>query len=223
MHERRGRHHINSDDSREEASVAHDPKGFVASNGRIMAIPADSMSQLRQPIHEDDHYQGALDAPCTLVEYGDYESSRCLYARHVVKELQRQFGRDLLFVFRHFPISGAQSYAELAAEASEYAATRGMFWQMHDLLYQSQERDGNPAFQELAEILALDPVALLRDLENGTFEKRVHTDVLGGRRSGVTDAPAFFIKHQRYKGPVEFEGMSAHIRSILGSSNGGMD
>lgn len=51
-----------------------------------MVQSAVNMSELRQPIHNDDHYQGALDALYTLVEYGDYESSRCLYALHVVKE-----------------------------------------------------------------------------------------------------------------------------------------
>ena len=50
-----------------------------------------------------DHVEGGAAAPVTLVEYGDFE---CPYSREAVKTvqaLQREFGGDLRFVFRHFP------------------------------------------------------------------------------------------------------------------------
>lgn len=138
--------------------------------------------------------------------------------RHFVKELQQQFGTKLSFVFRHYPVDTAKPYAEMAAETSECAAARGIFWQMQDLLYQIQERNGTPAFQELAEALGFDGVSLLRDLELQTFKRRVLVDLHGGSRSGVTSTPAFYINNQRYERPIEFKDMSAAIRSAIASN-----
>ena len=48
---------------------------------------------------------GALDAPLTLVEYGDFECPFCGRATGMVSELPQRFGDDLRYVFRHLPLA----------------------------------------------------------------------------------------------------------------------
>ena len=50
-----------------------------------------------------DHVRGPINAPVTLVEYGDFECPYCGRAEPVVRELVQTFGNDLRFVFRHLP------------------------------------------------------------------------------------------------------------------------
>ena len=76
----------------------------------------------------------------TLLEYGDYECPYCGAAYPIVKQAQEAMGDGLRFVFRHFPISTSHPHAEQAAEAAEAAAAQGQFWEMHDLLYENQQR-----------------------------------------------------------------------------------
>ena len=83
---------------------------------------------------EVDHVRGPVDAPVTLVEYGDFECPYCGRAEPVVHELVQTFGNDLRFVFRHLPLVDVHEHAELAAEAAEAAAAQGRFWEMHDIL-----------------------------------------------------------------------------------------
>jgi protein-disulfide isomerase len=47
---------------------------------------------LRLSVNENDHSMGPVDAPVTLVEYGDYECPFCRQAHPLVMQLQRQFG-----------------------------------------------------------------------------------------------------------------------------------
>jgi Na+/H+ antiporter NhaA len=90
---------------------------------------------------ERDHVRGPLDAPVTLVEYGDFECPYCGQAEPVVRELLRDFG-DVRYVWRHLPLSDVHARAQLAAEAAEAAAEQGAFWEMHDLLLDHQDRLG---------------------------------------------------------------------------------
>jgi protein-disulfide isomerase len=53
------------------------------------------MSELKVPVTSNDHVQGDLKAPVTLVEYGDYQCPYCGAAHAVVKLLQQHYGRDL--------------------------------------------------------------------------------------------------------------------------------
>src|SRR5271156_3947257 len=118
------------------------------------------MSKLSIPVSAQDHAEGKSSAPCTLVEYGDYQCPSCGQAYPIVKKLQKHFGAKLLFVFRNFPLSQIHEWAEAAAEAAEYAGQQGKFWEMHDLLYENQEDLGEELFATLASKLGLDSAKL---------------------------------------------------------------
>ena len=76
-------------------------------------------------VKEDDHTKGAMDAPVTLVEYGDYECPYTGRAYPIVKEIQKRLGDRLLFVFRNFPLTQIHPHAQHATEAAEAAAGTG--------------------------------------------------------------------------------------------------
>lgn len=163
------------------------------------------MSSLKVPVSEKDHRQGGDNNPdYTLVEYGDYECPHCRVAHPMVKRLERHFGDRLMFVFRNFPLTQIHPFAEAAAETAEFAAEHGVFWEMHDLLFQNQDRLGLPLLQELASKLGLDSNQLTLDLEQGTYKPRIRADFTSGVLSGVNGTPTFFINGQRHNGPNEY-------------------
>ena len=98
------------------------------------------MTKLAVAVSAKDHRQGDKDAPCTLVEYGDYQCPSCGQAYPIVKRLQKHFGKRLSFIFRNFPLTQLHPYAEPAAETAEFAGAHEKFWEMHDLLYENQDR-----------------------------------------------------------------------------------
>ena len=160
---------------------------------------------LRTPIMLKDHVQGDQHAAITLVEFGDYECPHCGHAYPIIKRVQKHFGPRLRFVFRNFPLNEIHPNAEAAAEAAEFAATHGRFWEMHDGIYENQKKIGLQFFIELAETLALSAPVLREALAAREFAPRVKEDFLGGVRSGVNGTPTFFINEQRHDGPFEFE------------------
>ena len=165
------------------------------------------MATLKVPVTPEDHIQGDPNAQLTLLEYGDYECPHCGRAHPIVKRVQKHFGRRLRFVFRNFPLTQIHPHAQTAAETAEFAGANGRFWEMHDLIFENQDRLGLPLLLALTEELGLDPQALREALTTGEFEPRVRRDFLSGVRSGVNGTPTFFINERRHEGPWEFEDL----------------
>ena len=98
------------------------------------------IKQLTVPVNiGSDHIRGSINAPITLVEYGDYECPYTAAAYPIVKEIMSQFADKIYFVFRNFPLNDIHPHAQVAAEAAEAAATQDKFWDMHDYLFEHQK------------------------------------------------------------------------------------
>ncbi len=173
------------------------------------------MSTLKVAVSPADHIQGDEHAGCTLVEYGDYECPHCGHAYPIVKLIQKHFGKRLRFVFRNFPLNESHPHAESAAESAEFTGAHGKFWEMHDLLFENQDRLSGDLYLELAQQLQLAPEDLQRALEEGKYRARVRADFTGGVRSGVNGTPTFFINGQRHDGPFEYEDLMGAIEEAL--------
>src|ERR1700686_3302216 len=99
--------------------------------------------RLTLPVGERDHFEGPSEARVVLVEYGDYQCPYCGAAYPIVKKVQKELGKRLLFVFNWAPITSLKPQAQWAGETAEAAGAQGKFWEMHDYLYESQASLGN--------------------------------------------------------------------------------
>jgi Na+/H+ antiporter NhaA len=161
---------------------------------------------------ERDHIRGPLEAPVTVVEYGDFECPYCGQAEPVVRELLRDFG-DVRYVWRHLPLNDVHPNTQLAAEASEAAADQGAFWEMHDLLFAHQDALRPSDLVSYAEQLGLDIERFTNDLREQTGAARVAEDVDSADLSGVSGTPTFFINGRRHYGAYDIATLSAAVRA----------
>ncbi len=154
--------------------------------------------RLSQSVTESDHTHGPKSALVTLVEYGDYECPHCGEAYPITKEIQRQLGNQLRFVFRNFPLTTIHPHAQHAAEAAEAAAEQGKFWEMHDHLFENQQALDDAHLRQYASLLELDLARFQRHMAEHAYAARVREDFRSGVRSGVNGTPTFFINAVRH-------------------------
>jgi protein-disulfide isomerase len=173
------------------------------------------MSTLKAPVTLRDHVLGPTNAPVTLVEYGDYECPHCAAAHPIVKLVLEHFGDRIRFVFRHFPLAQVHPNAETAAESAEFAGAHGRFWEMHDGIYENQDRLGLPLLFALVSAHGLSEADLREALVNGTYEEKVKSDFLSGVRSGVNGTPSFFINGRRHDGSYAFGDLVSAVDGYL--------
>jgi protein-disulfide isomerase len=162
-----------------------------------------------------DRIRGRPDAPLTMVEYGDYECPFCGMAYPVTEEIIERVGDDLLFAYRHFPLSTMHPHAALAAEAAEAAGGQGRFWEMHRLLYANQQRLEPADLAARAEMLQLDVERFVDELRTNAHRAKVRSDFLSGVRSGVNGTPTFFINGRRHDGPPDLPSLMESLQTAL--------
>jgi Na+/H+ antiporter NhaA len=161
---------------------------------------------------ERDHVRGPIQAPVTVVEYGDFECPYCGMAEPIVRELLREFG-DVRYVWRHLPLVDVHPNAQMAAEAAEAAAAQGAFWEMHDLLLTHQDALRPGDLIGYAEQLGLDVERFTDDLREHAGTARVAEDVDSADLSGVSGTPTFFINGRRHYGAYDIATLSAAVRA----------
>ena len=160
-----------------------------------------------------DHIRGRVDAPLTLVEYGDFECPFCGKATGVVRELMVRFGDDLRYVFRHLPLTDVHEHAELAAQAAEAAGAQGRFWEMHDLMFRHQDELELEDLIGYAGDLQLDVEQFARDLGEARHAERVHKHAASAEASGARGTPTFFIGNDRHLGPHDTETLAGALEA----------
>jgi Na+/H+ antiporter NhaA len=182
---------------------------------RIRALlgSAEALVDLAVPVDpEHDHIRGRADAPVTLVEYGDFECPYCGQAEGVLRELLRDAGDDVRYVWRHLPLTDVHPNAELAAQASEAAAAQGRFWEMHDVLLEHQDALDPSDLMRYAGELELDVERFSDDLERHSFAPRIAEDVDGADRSTVSGTPTFFVNGRRHYGAYDIDALKRAVR-----------
>src|SRR3989344_7541669 len=90
-------------------------------------------------VTDKDWVRGKMDAPITVVEYGDFQCPACGAYYPVLKKLEGEFHDSLRVVYREFPLTTIHANAWGAAVAAEAAGKQGKFWEMHDALFEDQK------------------------------------------------------------------------------------
>jgi Na+/H+ antiporter NhaA len=182
---------------------------------RVRALLGDPIDlvDLTDPVDgERDHIRGPVEAPVTVVEYGDLECPYCGRAEPVVRNLLREFA-DLTYVWRHLPLDDVHPHARVAAEATEAAGAQGAFWEMHDLLLEHQDRLEFEDLLGYAGQLGLDVDRFSREVVERRYAGRVDRDVDSADAAGVGGTPTFFVNGRRHYGAYDLPSLSAAVKS----------
>ena len=177
---------------------------------------SEDIKKLTIPIRMDyDHIQGPVNAPISLVEYGDFECPYTGRAYPIVKEIKRKFGEALCFVYRNFPLNEIHPHAQHAAEAAEAAASQDKYWNMHDCLFEHQNALDDTHLLKYARTVGLDIKKFEIEISKHVYAPAIDDSLKNGIKSGVEGTPTFFLNGKRYEGSWDLETLSKKLRSKI--------
>lgn len=143
-----------------------------------------------------NHTMGAGKKSVTLIEYGDYECPACGAYYPLVKQVVAEYGDDITFQFRNFPLDSIHLNARAGARAAEAASLQNKFWEMHDMLYEQQQswtKSSNPTevFQGYAKQLGLDVAKFKTDYQSDKVNGTINADISAGQKIKAVSTPTF--------------------------------
>ena len=111
----------------------------VVVGGVLLWQKKNSVSAPPSSIASDFKVKGPETAPITIIEFSDFQCPACGSYYPIVKQLYQEFGDEIQFVYRNFPLRQIHSNAQLAGQAAEAAGRQDKFWGMHDMIFENQK------------------------------------------------------------------------------------
>ena len=152
-----------------------------------------------------------------FVEFLDFECEACRAAFPAVEQLREEFGDQVTFVVRNFPL---HNNSVAAAKAAEAAAAQGKFEEMYVKLFETQTEWGEKSssqedvFFGFAEDLGLDMDEFRSVYDDPATEEKIERDQADGRALGVSGTPTFFLNGERLE-PETFDELVATIEAAV--------
>ncbi len=177
-------------------------------------------------ITNDDHLRGNKNAKVILVEYSDYECPFCQRFHDTMNDVQAEYGDDVAWVFRHYPLpfhANAQKAAE-AAECVADIAGNDKFWEFSDLYFATTDGSGTGvAIEEMGALagkVGVDATAVQTCVDSGKMASIVKEQMDAGSAVGVSGTPGTFIvtkdgAQELIPGALPLEQVKASIEQYL--------
>lgn len=156
-------------------------------------IPTIPREQL---ITSEAQLKGNASASAYLVEFSDFQCPSCKAAHPFVNEAMNKYKDNLLFAYRHFPLT-QHPFAEKAAIAAEAAGRQGKFWEAHDYLFTNQDKFSDEFLLSLGKALTLDETKFTADFSDIALKNKVQQDLEAALALGVNSTPTFYLNGQK--------------------------
>jgi protein-disulfide isomerase/uncharacterized membrane protein len=161
-----------------------------------------------------DPWLGASRPVLQIIEFADYQCFQCKKMHFLLRQLVADNPDTIRIVHRNYPMDhqfnpivkepyhrGSGKMALLAI----YAASKGKFWQMNDLLYQLAGSKKNIRVEAVAEALDLDYPELVRALNSRRLRYQLQKDIFSGNKLGISGTPAYVVDGKVYLGQIPAE------------------
>ena len=165
-----------------------------------------------------DHIKGDTNAPVTIVEYSDFQCPACASMYPLLHRLESELSGTVRIVYRHYPLRQIHAQAQMAAQAAEAAAKQDKFFEMHDMLFNTQRQWSENAaagefFVALAGSLGLQTDQFIADMNNPQTRDAVNTDAKTGDESNVNSTPTLFLNGEKIADLQGYADLKARVEA----------
>lgn len=161
--------------------------------------PTEPLGKVYKVALGEAQTRGDDTALITVVQWSDFECPHCAFTGATLDTLKTKYGRDVRFVFKHFPLT-FHTNARAAAIAAEAAGEQGKFWEMHDLLFDNMRDLSDKNYVKWARELKLDVKQFKKDVANPDIGKRVDDMKADGESLRLMGTPTFFVNGRLVEG-----------------------
>lgn len=151
----------------------------------------------------DGYWLGSANAKITIVEFGDFACPVCLQSFPTIREIGLKYKNDIKFIWRDYPV--VSDYSASLALAGRCAGEQGLFWPMHDKLFQNQGVSQVNELTALANQVGADLTKFKLCLSQQKYLPQIKKDLTDGQSFGITGTPTYFINGYKVEGDIPYD------------------
>lgn len=162
--------------------------------------------------------KGNPNAPIVLFKFSDFQCPYCAVAAGHMRDFVGNHEADMLYVYKHFPLTQIHPEAMPSAKAAWAAQQQGQFWLYHDGLFVNQNRLGEDLYVELAEAMQFDMEQFNRDRTSAEAEAAIQQDLELAQQLQLQGTPSFIMNDLLIPGgapPQLFEEIFNQINGLI--------
>lgn len=194
------------------ASAFYFIKEIKNAKSKISQTEIINNGQKYNAVSSDNYWLGSANAKITIVEFGDFTCPVSKKSFSTIREISLKYKNDIKFIWRDYPVY-SESSAALALIA-RCAGEQGLFWPMHDKLFQNQgviELDGLIA---LANQIGANTERLRNCVQKQKYLPQITKDLADGKSFNISGTPAYFINGYKIEGDIPYETVVKIIEEL---------
>lgn len=154
--------------------------------------------------------KGPDTAKVTIIAFSDFQCPYCTRGKDTLEQIAKAYPNDVKIVFKNLPLPFHQQ-ALPAAKAALAANNQGKFWEMHDKLFDNQQKLNPAYYEEVAKELKLDLEKFKKDMASPEVAKQIDEDKEIAAKNEIQGTPGFFVNGVAVKGAYPFD----HFKMII--------
>lgn len=184
--------------------------GFLILAYKFINTPQNTTFPEVGVVRGDEHIKwfNSKNSKNILVEYSDLQCPACKTFQDLIRsEIEASASpnfaitKNVTFIYRHFPLP-QHTFANDAAYAAEAAGKQGNFFEMVDMIFDSQtswekKPSAKEDFEQFAKNLKLDMDQFRKDRDSKEVKDKVQSDLLSGEKAAVNATPTFFLNGKK--------------------------
>jgi protein-disulfide isomerase len=161
---------------------------------------------------DNNYWTGSADPKVTIVEFSDFACPYCQNSFPKIREISLKYKDSVKIIFRDMPL---QENSLNLAMAGRCAGEQGLFWLMHDRLFQNQGIYKKEDLSELANQIGADVSQFNSCLDSSKYIKQVQKDFSDGENLEIRGTPTWFINGNKVEGDIPYSTFTQIIEQLL--------
>ncbi len=179
------------------------------------------------PVKSNGYVSGSANAPIEIIEYADFECPTCgQFAAVIEPDIRTNFVNSgkVRWRFIDYPLPMHRNTWN-ASRAAACADQQGKFWEMHDMIFQNQDRWNGEAthrpdgmFKDYAKQLGLNTSQFNQCVDDKQTQAKIQAHMKLAEDAHVQATPTFVIGGKSYPGMQTYDEMKKLIDDAIAAA-----
>lgn len=171
-----------------------------------------TQEELRKIEGENNYWIGSASPKVTIVEFSDFACPYCQKSFSKIREISLKYKKDVKIIYRDYPLRDGSMNLAMAGRC---AGEQGLFWLMHDKLFQNQGVSMDEEMIELAKQIGADVKKFEQCQKDKKYTVSIQKDYLDGQDLGIKGTPTWFINGYKVEGDIPYSMFIDTVEKLI--------